>query len=170
MAYYGEALNYGYDPSRTHIYDAFTKYFNNPIMKKLKNVSSNNSNNNYSMYISKINAHLGVEFRYLIVLVGDYQTDIGVEQYLSNLEWNCLQTRTLVDDHSLPLHTYFPKKIPELDKKIQLQTKDEKQYVYSVDEMPITISLLVRKKTDLEYNNTGTIVSALETYQTLVYF
>jgi hypothetical protein len=163
MASYGQPLNYGYDPARDSVYPLFTSYFENPRMFKIKDIGI------YSMYMSKIHALLGVEFRYLIVFVPKNNLPNKDEKFLSQLEWESLQTRTLTDDHNLPYHSYTPRRMPELDKKIWLKNKDDTQYVYSVEQLPIQIILLPRSKS-VDYNASGTIVPALETYQTLVNF
>lgn len=145
-----------------NIYKLFSDYFNNPLMKKLKNV------NGYSMYITKINAMLGIIYRYLIVFVRDDGYPIGSTENLINLPWLSLQTRMLEEDYPLQLHTYYPQRIPELNKTIHLINKDSRQYVYRVDNLPITITLLPKRGFENEYNTTGNVISALETYYTIV--
>jgi hypothetical protein len=163
MAAYGQPLNYGYDPTRDSIYPLFANYFENPRLFKIKDVGK------YSMYMAKIHALLGVEFRYLIAFVPKNSLSSGDEKFLSQLEWESLQTRTLTDEHNLPYHSYNPRRLADLDKKIWLKEKDEHQYVYSVEELPIQIILLPRSKS-MDYNPSGTVVPALETYHTLVNF
>jgi len=161
MASYGQILDTGYDPVKDNIYPLFHQYFENPRLVKIKNVDK------YSMYMVKIHALLGVEFRYLIAFVPKNDLPIRDEKFLSQLEWESLQTRTLTDDHIIPSHSYTPKRLPNLDQKIQLRSKDDNQYVYNVIDLPIRITLLPTSK-GLDYNPSGTVVSALETYQTLV--
>lgn len=162
MASYGQPLDYGYDPRRDDIYPLFANYFGNPKMTKLKQVDR------YSIYYCKIHALLGVEFRYLIVFVVNDSSPIKSEKFLAELEWDCFQTRTLSDEHNLPFHSYIPRRVPDLDKKISLQNKDSQKYTYSVDDLPIKITLLPNSKRGLDYNSSGTVVSALETYYTVV--
>lgn len=164
MAFYGEIVDDSYDPRKQEVYPLFTSYFNNPQMTKIKNV------NNYSMYMTKIHAILGIEFRYLIVLcIQDGQPN-GVKKFLSEIEWDSLQTRTLQEDHNhLPPHSYIPKRLLGLDNKIRLTGRDEKQYSYLVEKMPLKITLLTKSK-NIDYNSTGSVVNALETYQTIVSF
>jgi hypothetical protein len=163
MASYGQPLNYGYDPTRDSIYPIFASYFENPRMFKIKDVGI------YSMYMTKIHALLGIEFRYLIVFVPKNNLPSGDEKFLAQLEWESLQTRTLTDEHKLPYHSYNPRRNENLDKKIWLKKKDENQYIYSVEDFPLQIILLPHAK-NIDYNSSGTIVPALETYQTLVNF
>lgn len=163
MAHYGQTLDSGYDPTRDDIYALFSRYFENPRMIKIKDIDK------YSMYMIKIHALLGVEFRYLIVFVPKNDLPKGDEKFLGQLQWESLQTRTLTDDHNIPFHSYTPLRLPNLDKKIQLKTKDMNQYVYSVSELPVQIILLPTKNgTSFDYNPSGSVVSALETYQTLI--
>ena len=163
MASYGQPLNSGYDPARDSIYPLFANYFENPRMFKIKDAGK------YSMYMTKIHALLGIEFRYLIVFVPKNTLLSGDQKFLAQLEWESLQTRTLTDEHNLPHHSYNPRRLGNLDKKIWLKEKDDKQSIYSVEDFPLQIILLPRSK-NMDYNQSGTIVPALETYQTLVNF
>lgn len=154
-----------YDPIRDDVYSAFVEYFANPAMTKMKDV------NDYSMYIAKVYAMLGIEYRYIIVFVKKDEFPLGSTKLLSNLSWVSLQTRSLQDDHNLSYHSYIPKRHPAIDKKISLIRKDSQQYVYHVDQLPISIVLLPTKKnTDLEYATSGHVTTALESYQTIVTF
>lgn len=163
MARYGERLDYGFDPLRDDIYPLFTSYFENPRMRKIKDINS------YSMYMIKIHALLGIEYRYLIVFVSKDDNIVGNEKFLGELQWESLQTRTMTDEHNIPFHSYLPRRLDGLDKKISLLHKDANQYVYKVEELPLKIVLLPKTK-GLDYTNSGSVVSALETYQTLVSF
>ena len=163
MAFYGELLDDTYNPEEEMVYPLFTKYFNNPLLKKIKNIDK------YSMYMSKIQSFLDIEYRYLIVFVLQDDVPVGTEKFLEKLYWKCLQTRTLTDNHNIPIHTYIPKRWPDFDYKISLTEKNEKQYLYSVEKLPIKITLLPKSK-GLEYNSKGNVISALEEYQTIVNF
>lgn len=161
MAFYGEPLNSGYDPIRDNIYPLFTQYFENPRMVKIKDVEQ------YSMYIIKIHALLGIEFRYLIVFVPKNELPIGDSKFLAQLEWQSLQTMTLTNEYDVPFYSYQARRFPPLDKKIFLKKKNNSKYSYNVEGLPLEITLL---PTNTEYNQTGNIITALETYQTIVTF
>lgn len=141
------------------MYGYFVQYFSNPIMTKIKDI------NNHSMYMVKTNAILGIEYRYIIAFVYKDGYPIGTTEYLEKLPWVSLQTRTLAEDHKLPIHSYIPRRLPVLDYKIKLIHKDAKQYVYNVAELPIQIILLPKRN---DYNANGDVITALETYQTIV--
>lgn len=152
-----------FDPITENLYKNIVEYFGNPILTKLKNV------NGYTMYIAKIYANLGVEHRYLIVFIHQDNENIGTQEKLSNLRWVSLQTRALTDDHKLTYHAYTPRRLPGLDKKITLVEYDGKSYKYKVEDLPLTVSLLPTKKnTGVEYNASGSVVTALETYNTIL--
>jgi hypothetical protein len=163
MTDFGELLD-DYNPQRDNVYPLFVNYFSNPILTKIKDVEM------YSVYMSKIHALLGIEFRYIVVFVNRDNKPVGTTIYLANLPWITLQTRTLTDDHKLPFHTYNPRRLPFFDHKIKLVHQDEKQYEYVVEKLPLKVILLPKTKGTMEYNANGTIVNALETYQTIVSF
>lgn len=160
----GEML---YNPIYERLYTAFSEYFANPPMHKLKDV------NGYSMYIAKVYAVLGIEFRYIVAFVKDDKKPIGSIDLLSNLKWVSLQTRTFSEEYSLPVHSYVARRYPGLEDNIHLVQSTPQQYVYKAEKFPLQIVLLPKSKKGesvLEYNSNGNIVTALETYQTLVSF
>jgi len=163
MASYGQVIDSDYDPVKDTVYPLFTEYFQNPKLVKKKDVDK------FSMYITQIYALLGVEFRYLIVFLPKDRFPIGSVRSLGDLQWVSLQTRTLTDEYKVPSHTYIPRRLQSLDKKIELVSKDDLQYKYKVEELPLEIVLLPKTK-GLDYQPSGTVVTALETYQTLVTF
>lgn len=164
MASYGQLIEDGYDPDQDIVYPLFVNYFGDPKMVKLKNVDK------FSMYITKIHALLGIEHRYLIVIVRQDGHQKGHAQNLSALRWVSLQTRTLQDDYDAPILSYVPRRFPDIDKKIVLSSKDSRQYIYSVDGLPIRIAIIPKTGGGYDYTPTGSVVVALETFQTIVTF
>lgn len=165
MSKYGQIINPQYDPEKNYVYEAFSNYYNNPVMTKIKNVE------NYSMYICKIYALLGNSFRYLIIFV-DQDTEVaGKTKFLKDLEWVSLQTRTLEDHHKVPTHKYKIENTPPLNQKINIKNRSENESTYECEIFPLTVTLLhTRKDTMYQYQPTGTITSALETFQTVINF
>lgn len=165
MAEFGQVINPQYDPSKNHVYDAFHEYFNNPVMTKIKNVS------NFTLYMTKIHCMLGNSFRYLILFIQRDVNKVGTEKRMSELDWVSLQTRTLEDHHDLKQHSYQVRKTPALSHKINITDRTEQKSTYTVDVFPLTLTLLhTRKNNSYQYQPTGTIVSALETFQTIINF
>ena len=164
MASYGQMVESAVDPYKESVYELITAYFENPLATKIKDIDQ------YSMYMTKIQAQLGIEFRYIVIFVYKDNNQVGILEKLNNLKWISIQTRTLSDDHSLPLHTYIPKRIPRLDQRIALSRKTDRSYEYKVENLPITVTLLFKQGKNTDYNTSGTVVTALETYQTIINF
>ena len=165
MSEYGQVINYDYDPRKNDIYEAFSKYFENPLMTKTKNVQK------YSVYMVKIHALLGNAYRYLILFVDEDFKDIGNTKQMDSIEWVSLQTRTLEEQHRLKQHLYTVSKTPPLNQQIHVKTQDEKQSTYRCDSFPLIVTLLhTRKNNTYQYQPVGTIISALETFQTIISF
>ena len=92
-----------------------------------------------------------------------------MKQELKKLSWVSLQTRTLADKHDLPSHDYRPRAIGSLNKKIVRVEKTSKASTYRCEGLPVAVTLLHTKNdTDSEYQQYGTLISALETYQTII--
>lgn len=162
---FAEMINPSYDPTKNHVYEAFTDYFNNPTMVKIKNVK------NFSMYMVKIYAMLGNAYRYLIVFIPSDFEPIGTKKSLQKCEWVSLQTRTLEDQHTIPPHNYQKNLRPPLNQQIKIHDRSMERSVYKAESFPLDITILhTRKKHLHQYHPTGTIISALETFQTIISF
>jgi hypothetical protein len=111
---------------------------------------------------------LSTEYRYLIVFVekdGAFPTN---EEKLVNLRWLVLQTRTLSDYHDISSHDYEAKRGGILNAEIIRSTVKNNVPTYKCEKLPITISLLHNLNSSSDYQPKGTVIAALETYQTIV--
>jgi hypothetical protein len=161
MAGYGEILE-PFEPDLDLMYKAFVKYFNNPVMIKIKNVDK------YSMYMIKNYCLLSKECRYMVALIPKDDFSMGQKQSLEHLRWVSFQTRTLESDHDLPPHSYNAVRGGPLDAEIVRIKCDEKASTYRCVKFPFTVTLLHTKNNINEYTEKGTVVTALETFQTIV--
>lgn len=162
---FAEVINPSYDPKKNEVFEAFVDYFNNPLMVKIKNVS------NFSMYCVKIYAMLGNAYRYLIVLTERDFEEVGFKKNLNDIEWVSLQTRTLQEKHMVHTHSYPTNLKTPLNDKINVKSRTEDSSTYKAEKLPLVITLLnTRKNNKHQYSPSGTIVSALETFQTIINF
>lgn len=161
---YGQLLDSNYNPDNELIYKAFDDYFNHPMMTKIKNVKQ------YSMYMTKIHTLLTNEYRYLIVFIPKDNNSIGVIEALKNIYWENIQTRTLSENHNLKSHTYIPRNSYPLNAPIEVQKRTKTQSEYKCEKLGLNITML-HKRGDLhEYSNKGTVITSLETYNTVISF
>jgi hypothetical protein len=164
MAHYGELLN-TFEPEKDNFYLEIDKYFNYPVLTKTKDVDM------FSVYMIKTQCLLSTENRYLIVMVQKDNNNIGEKEKLSNLFWISLQTRTLPEQHDIDVHSYRPELKGSLYKKIDRIDITKELSTYSCDSYPIKIIMLHKKANIVsEYQSTGNIISAIETYQTVISF
>ena len=160
MAFYGQIIS---DDFRIEsLYDAFIKYFNNPNMTKVKNVGE------YSMYRTKIKCLLSKESRYLVVFVDKNEMPIDSSERLSELPWISFQTLTLEECYNIQPHSYDVIAKGPLMSPIIQTTDNEDASEYKCDAFPITITLMKTKNLISPYQKKGTILQALETYNTIV--
>lgn len=151
-----------YDPSLDFMYDSFIKYFNNPILTKIKNV------NNYSVYMTKTYCLLSNECRYIVAFVPEDNMSIGTKEQLKTMRWVSIQTRTLEDDHNLAPHGYTAVEKGPLMAKIKRVKIEDTSSTYSCEDFPITVTLLNPKRGLSSYQDNGTIIAALETWETII--
>jgi hypothetical protein len=164
---YGQLFDPDYNPDNEPIYELFVKYFDNPVMTKIKDV------NQFSMYVCEIKCGLSTQKRYLIVLIHKDERNIGSIESLKFLQWQSIQTRTLSYSYndSLTPHYYRPHNMPGLTDKIILNKRDSGSTLYDCEKYPLKITLLHTQKDSMyEYTNSGSIVTALETYHTIISF
>jgi hypothetical protein len=165
MSEFGQVINPGYDPSKNDVFHTFSEYFGNPMLTKIKNIKE------FSVYMVKIHSMLGNAYRYLILFVSLDVNVVGHTKAMIEFEWISLQTRTLEDVHNIKSHKYNVRRMSELTQKIKIQYQNETESVYNSVTYPLVITLLhTRKNNSYQYQQTGTIVSALETYQTIINF
>ena len=161
---YGEILDTSYDPNRDDVYRLFIKYFGDLLMTKIKDVQ------NYSMYAAKIRCGLSTVHRYVIIFVQGDNLPLGNTDQLRTFRWESLQTRALSDNHNIAPQTYRPRRMPEFLDKINLVSSVDKTYIYHAEKQPLVLTLLAKKSGEMEYQPTGSIVTAIETYSTIVSF
>lgn len=153
-----------YNPDMEMIYKIFTEYFENPLMFKMKDIDKS------SMYICKITCLLSTENRYIICFVEKDMSPIGNTVSLSNLKWISLQTRTMVETYGIKEHTYIPKRDGDCNCQIKRVKMTDNASTYECFNFASLIITLLHTKTKKTYNETGTIIAALETYSTIITF
>lgn len=169
MTTYGEIID-DYNPMKNNMYKMFSDYFVDPMMTKMKD------ENNLSMYVCRLYCLLNRECRYIIVFTEESQNSVGTLTNLSTLEWVSLQTRTLPEDfenfHDIKTsHGYHPALQGSLVTLIKRTKATKEASTYECDEFPIIVTLLHTDKNTKEvYQNKGTIIHALETFQTVITF
>jgi hypothetical protein len=160
---YGELVDEDYNPEHDYIYSLMVKYFNNPTMTKIKN------QNQFSMYACKVFGLLSKEHRYIIVFTYLDNEPIGTYIGLHNIRWINLQTRTLTENLPCTTHSYIPTNESPLSVAISRTETTPQSSTYLCKTFPkISVTLLNNSKRS--YQNEGTIVAALETYETIISF
>ena len=160
MAHYGEFLE-AYEPKKNIMYKAFDDYFSSPVLTKIKDINGN------SMYMTKIICLLGNECRYIVSFVTQDDLPVGSKEKLSSMRWLSLQTRSLSDTYNIPSHGYQPKRDGPLSIVINRISVTPEASTYKCDSFPILVTLL-HKKGESDYQPTGNVISALETYSTII--
>jgi hypothetical protein len=165
MATYGELIDSNVNFDKLPAYTFFLEYFNNPLLKFFKQTPDH-----HVIYAAKVRSQLSRQKRYLFALIKKHPkqniSEFPSEIYLRDLQWSCLQTRTLDDEYNLPLFTYSSKPDTHL---ITLNKKEDSRYIYSCDDFPIQVILLTSKTQMKPYSDRGTLSLALETYHCLVH-
>ncbi len=161
MAQYGELL-VDTNPQIDLLYGYFDRYFNYPQMIKIKNVDGK------SMYICRIKCTIVNTNRYIIVFSPHDPSPVGTRVALGQLQWFTLHTSTLKEDHNIPQHVYVPSRNTPLNVTIERTKTTSDGSTYECQSFPLSIFLVSKTFSENEYNATGNIINALETYSTIV--
>jgi hypothetical protein len=97
--------------------------------------------------------------------------EIGSVENLNNLKWISLQTRTLEDKFPIvsSAHGYVPEEKGPLMSKIHRSKIDNQASTYQCEDYPLIITLLHdNKKNSDSYQNSGNVIIALESWNTIV--
>jgi len=163
MAEYGEVLGL-YDPGKEEMKRELVKYYGNPRMEKVRN-----NDMRYSKYMCKTNCLLTNECRYLLCFVEEDGEKEGTVRELSGLSWVCFQTRTL-GRLNVVSHMYEPTRNTKLWSTISRIQNTKESSVYESEAYPIQVTLMGDGKNGVSYLDRGTIVMALETFDTILVF
>jgi hypothetical protein len=152
------------NPERDYIYQLISKYYDEPIMTKIKNVDS------LSMYVCQLPCLLMNEKRYLIAIVHKDDHEFGYTQSLNTFRWISFQVRSLQEEsyQNIPIHQYKIKRDDRFMIGLTIKNRNQEISVYDSELGVFTVSLLHCKNQEYEYPNEGNLVSALETYQTVL--
>ena len=161
MAQYGEIL-IDNTPETDSIYQYFDDYFNHPNLVKVKNVDT------YSVYMCKMYCLLSNQCRYIIAFIDNDGQPLDTKQPLKALEWKSFQTRTLSDNHKLPNHGYQPNRSSALNKAITRTDISDEASTYKCAALSLVVTLLHKNNDKNQYKNDGNVLTALETYQTII--
>lgn len=152
------------DPRKEHMFALITRYYDSPTLVKIRD------DQDYSMYGIQLPCFLLNEKRYLIALCPLDAFPNHTRRPLKDLRWVSLQARSLQDEQmaSLPVHSYQIKRDEAYTVPLKVHHRSSKISTYRNEDYPIEVSLLHTRSHEYEYPNEGSLVSALETYQTIV--
>lgn len=141
------------------VYKQFINYYGNMTFTKIKSI------NDHSIYMARIKSMLG-GFNYIIILIPEDGLVSGYTKMFSELKWVCLQTSYARKDHNLT-----PQAIQNsegLKNIIQLRNKIDDYYIYTVDSLPIKVTLKNDKNASQAFASKLTILLALQTYKCMI--
>lgn len=152
------------DPVKEYTYRLFAEYYDNMVLIKVRDDSD------FSVYMARLQCLLLNEQRYLIALVPRDQFPPMYRQSLENLRWMSLQVRNLEEVYELEPQSYQMKRTPDFQRRIKISTRNSDVSTYTIDDLPIQVSLLHTRGQEYEYPNEGSLISALETFRTIIHF
>lgn len=153
------------NPARRSFMRRMDDYYGSPVLEKMRSVDDT------SIYVCKIHSLLLKDQQYLIAIVPEDGNALGTRVPLKNLEWTCFQARSLDgehDYHQAIRHSYVRKSEPNL---MMVRTSATKEYSVYRDEggiLPIELVLLHTTAEIYEYPPRGSLISCLETFQTIL--
>lgn len=154
------------DPVKEYTYRLFTDYYDNMTLTKVRD-----DDNKFSIYMARLPCLLLNERRYLIAVVALDRYPPSHQKPLGDLRWVSLQVRNLEEDHpDLRPQPYTMKRTPEYQRRLRVLSRTSDVTTYKMDELSVRVSLLHARGQEYEYPDEGTLVSALETFRTILHF
>lgn len=166
MSEFGEILG-DYLPNKERDINIIFSYFDNPTLLKVKNKDSK------SIYAVKIHSLLSVEKRFLIVVTPENNNPPRTILKFNPQNIDCIQTRSfkvIPDGYgSLPEIRYTPKRSNDFTIPLNI-IRREKNFTEYSGINGLIVTLLHDGKNIYTYGNDGNLVSALETFNSIITF
>lgn len=150
-----------------HVYDLFSKYYEDLVLTKVKTTPDSN----YALWYAKSCSMLCLENKYIIVITENNYDAIGTLRNLTELEWHSFQTRTINQPIGIKLSnkTFKTTVLPDMHDSISLIHQKPDRYIYTTKRLPLQVELMLTRDETL-YSERGTLESALNTYNCVVTF
>ena len=113
------------------------------------------------------------EFRYLIVVTDQDNAPKGTIMTLNDLQWKSFQLRKLSKEISAPEISYKRENSGLFDDEIKLikRDKEAQKVMYQCRFNPLIVELLPSKKGSvMDYPESSTLETAMDTFQCVIYF
>lgn len=153
---------------RVKIYNAILQHFPGYVMTKTSQHGS------FGIYKAIVQCLLCNGIRYAVAIVEENTASIGEKKNLSELAWESFQTRYSEDDKEAVKfqlgtfeHGHDGNSI--LDDTIRLNRETKESFKYICDNLPLSVELL-KTREDESMAETGTVISALETFACVLSF
>jgi hypothetical protein len=152
------------DPFKEYTFQLFTTYYDNMVMHKTRD------DEKFSIYMARLQCLLLNEQRFLIAIVPRDHSPPFYQKRLEELRWVSLQIRNLEETYDIQPQSYQMKRTPDFQRRIKVMSRNPEVTTYTVENLPIHVSLLHTRNDEYEYPNEGSLISALETFRTMIQF
>jgi len=149
--------------------DIINAYFEKVVLLKVENKEG------FSIYAAALNSSYGDgNKQYVLAFVPDHLS-ILEKAYLSDLQWENVQTRTLTNGYKLPTGRPMPAQKWNIPKGIEnfmfsIKNRDDMKSRYTADGHPLELVLIhdPKKKSQYQYHNKTNLLAALMTFRCVI--
>lgn len=164
MEKYGTIFESNFNLQHDKFRDLLVYYYGNPTLIKIKNA------NNVSLYLSKVESQLLTDKQYIIATCNQDKFPIGTKKKLQSIKWIAFQTR-LMPNHNSPTFKYNIPTDQKFNINLYVKQREKTMTTYNTNSpYPIAVSLIHDTDNLYQYPNTGTLLTALETFKTVITF
>lgn len=153
---------------KLEIYKAITDIYKSFQMTKTSQFDS------FGVYKARVECYVCSDIRYIVAVVENDNDPIGTIKPLTELNWISFQTRMTKDQNEFKRFNMFartytlpPKSI--LNDRIKKIGETREKTVYETENLPLNVEILHISENDT-FTDKGTIIAALELYQTVITF
>lgn len=153
------------DPEKDYTYQLLSDYFDHISVEKVRDEGK------FSIYMAQFPCLLLNEQRFIVLMTPQDQYPPSYLRRIDELHWVSLQTRTLKNEYpDIIQQSYTLKQQSIYEKGLSIETRTSSISIYKVEDLPLKVSLLHVRGNEYEYPDEGNLVSAIETYRTIIQF
>jgi hypothetical protein len=127
----------------------------------------------YGIYKARLASYTMGDNNIIIAIVPNDELPLGTRKLIDSLQWISFQTRTMtnvkkdLNGFNLPIQNYMIKGENILNDRIKVVKETSTKYIYNTTNLPLKVEILKLNEDDT-FSEEGTIISALEVFQTVI--
>jgi hypothetical protein len=157
---------------KSYIRKAFSELYKGVIMTKTSEWNQE-PYGVYGIYKARLNSYTMGDMNIIIAIVPEDDLPLGTRKLIDSLEWVSFQTRVMtnvkkdLNGFNLQMQNYMIKGDSILNDRIKAIKETHTKMIYNTSNLPLKVEILKLNEDDT-FSEEGSIMSALEVFQTII--